>query len=186
MSHVVIVHGWKSRPGSNWKPWVKSELEKSGIKVDIPEMPDSMDPEVNAWVDKIRDTVGKPTQQTYLVGHSLGCIAILKYLETLNGKEAVGAAIMVAGFGRKFETYQGQHPSFFDRDLDWVRIREHCRIFIAIASDNDENIKLDQAELFRQELGAKVVILHGMGHFASDDGVYELPTVRDELLALTR
>jgi uncharacterized protein len=184
MKHVVIVHGWKGRPETNWKPWLKKELDSKGYEVDVPGMPETEHPIANDWVKKLTATVGKPTEDTYLVGHSLGCITILRYLETLKDDEQIGGVILVAGFGQRFPAYQGQHDSFFDHELDWQRIREHCRNFVAVNSDDDPHIGLEQMELFHDRLDAKGVVLHGMGHFGSADNVFELPVVRDELLAI--
>lgn len=186
MKHVVIIHGYKGKPESNWKPWLGSELEALGFKVDIPAMPNSETPLQSSWIETIAKTVGKPTSETFLVGHSLGCIAILEYLETLQQDETIGAALLVAGFGRRFEGYQGQHDNFFNHELEWQTIRKHCRHFIAIHSDNDPYIKTDQMELFQDKLGAKGVLVRGMGHFGSADEVFELQVARDELLAIAK
>ena len=186
MKHVVIIHGYKGKPESNWKPWLSSELETRGFKVDIPSMPSSETPLQSSWVEMIAKIVGQPTSDTFLVGHSLGCIAILNYLETLQQGETIGAALLVAVFGGRFEGYQGQHDSFFSHKLNWQTVRNHCRNFVAIHSDDDPYIKIDQMELFKDKLGSKGVLVRGMGHFGSADGVYELPIARDELLAIAR
>lgn len=185
MKHVVIVHGWKGRPETNWKPWLKDELEKSGNStVDVPAMPHSEHPVASEWVQGLAHAVSQPTSETYLVGHSLGCITILRYLETLKNNQKIRAAILVAGFGQRFKGYQGQHDSFFDHDLDWQSIRKHCDHFVTIYSDDDPFIKIDQMELFKDKLGAKGIVVHGMGHFGSADNVFKLPVVRDELFKL--
>lgn len=55
---------------------------------------------------------------------------------------------------------------------------------VVIHSDDDPFIKLDQMELFKDKLGAKGIVVHGMGHFGSADNVFKLPVVRDELFKL--
>jgi predicted alpha/beta hydrolase family esterase len=147
-------------------------------------MPDAANPVAIAWVEKLAEVVGAPSIDTYLVGHSLGCITILRYLETLQKDERVGGVVMVAGFGQVFDGYHGQHDTFFDHELDWQKIRVHCRQFVAIHSDNDPSIKLNQMELFERELGAKGLAVSGLGHFGSADNVFKLPVVRDELISL--
>lgn len=185
MKHAVIIHGWKSNPESNWKPWLATELKAAGFRVDIPVMPDPQHPNADDWVATLAETVGRSTDDTYLIGHSLGCMTILRYLEGLNANEKIRAALFVAGFGMKFQTYHDQHDSFFDHELDWAAIRSHCDAFVAIHSDNDPSIKLDQMALFKRELGAKAIVVPGMGHFGSADKTYELPIVRDELFLLS-
>ena len=103
----------------------------------------------------------------------------------MNFVQKVGGVVLVAGFGERFRRYEkGRHDTFFDNDLDWELIREHCNNFVAIQSDDDPGIELAQLELFKQKLAAKTVKVHGMGHFSTADGVYEVPIVRDELLGL--
>lgn len=183
--HVIIVHGYKGKPETNWKPWLRQELETKGMKVDVPEMPNTEHPIASEWVTMLAKTVGEPTQDTYLIGHSLGCITVLRYLETLNENQKIGGAILVAGFGERFPKYQtGNHDTFFDHTLDWSHIRERCNNFVAIHSEDDPGVNAEQLDLFEDKLGAKVLREHGFGHFGSADGVFEIPLVRDELLAM--
>ncbi|SRR6266568_4489907 len=184
--HVIIVHGYRGKPETNWKPWLRRELEKTkGMKVDVPEMPNTDYPLATEWVTMLAETVGEPTRNTYLIGHSLGCITILRYLETLNEGQKIGGAILVAGFGERFQRYQsGSHDTFFDHELDWPRIRDHCNDFVAIHSEDDLAVDAAQLDLFAGKLGAKPLLEHGFGHFGSADGALEIPLVRDELLAM--
>lgn len=45
--------------------------------------------------------VGVPDEQTYFVGHSLGCQAIARYLESLSESIKVGGVVFVAGFFKR-------------------------------------------------------------------------------------
>lgn len=183
--HVVIVHGYKGKPETNWKPWLRDELEAKGMKVDVPEMPNTEHPLADEWVVKLAETVGSPTEDAYLVGHSLGCITILRYLETLNKNQKIGGAILIAGFGEPFPKYQsGSHDTFFDHTLNWRYIQDRCNDFVAIHSDDDPSVNAEQLDLFETRLGAKVLREHGFGHFGSADGVFEIPLVRNELFAM--
>lgn len=186
MKHAVIVHGYKAKPETNWKPWLKAHLEEIGFEVDIPAMPNTDHPEATEWALKLAETVGEPNEDVYLVGHSLGCITILRYLESLAANQTVGACVLIAGFGEKFEKYQGGHDSFFDHELDWEKIKTHCPHFIAIHSDDDPGVDSAQLELFKQKLGAKTILTHGMGHFASADGVFEVPIVLEQIVSFAK
>ena len=183
--HVVIVHGYKGKPETNWKPWLRHELEAKGMEVDVPEMPNTDHPLADEWVAKLAEIVVSPTEDTYFVGHSLGCITILRYLETLGKNQKIGGAILVAGFGERFPKYQaGSHDTFFDHVLDWSHIRDRCNNFVAIHSEDDPGVNAEQLDLFEDKLGAKILREHGFGHFGSADGVFEIPLVRDKLLAM--
>lgn len=185
MKRAIIVHGFKGKPDTNWKPWLKKELEKEGYVVAIPEMPDTEHPEKSAWVAKLADTVGEiGSDDIYLIGHSLGCITILKYLETLSGNQKIKACIFVAGFTRKFRGYNGGHDSFFDDDLDSVKIKARVDTLVAIQSDNDSAVGFEELKVFGDKLGARTIAVSNMGHFGSTDGVFEVPLVRDVLLEI--
>lgn len=90
MKRAIIVHGFKGKPDTNWKPWLKNELEGKGFKVDIPAMPNPDYPQVSEWVSELSDTIGSfDSDQIYLIGHSLGCITILKRLNIIKQLERV-------------------------------------------------------------------------------------------------
>ena len=48
------------------------------------------------WVAEITKIVEAPDKDTYFIGHSIGCQAILRYLEKINSP--VGGALFVAGW----------------------------------------------------------------------------------------
>jgi predicted alpha/beta hydrolase family esterase len=96
---AVFVHGYQGTAMGGWRPWLKRELEARGWSVSAPEMPTPDAPMVEEWVATIAREVGDSGKDCVLVGHSLGCIAILRYLE--RAKKQVGGAVFVAGFAGK-------------------------------------------------------------------------------------
>lgn len=185
MKRAIIVHGFKGKPDTNWKPWLKKELEANDFIVDIPEMPNTENPNVIEWVSKLSETVADITNdQIYLIGHSLGCITILKYLETFNEDQKVKASVFVAGFTRQFKAYRNGHDSFFENDLDFSKIKRHSDIFIAIHSQDDPNVGFEELVLFKDKLDARTISVDGSGHFGSVDGVFEVPVVLDAILSV--
>lgn len=100
MKRVFIIHGWDFNPKMNWYPWLKKELEKKGYSVTVPAMPKTSEPEISAWVSNLKKVVGKLDEETYLVGHSIGCQAILRFLERENYKGKLKKVVFVAGWFR--------------------------------------------------------------------------------------
>lgn len=96
MKRIIIIHRWEGGSGDDWRPWLKLELEKLGYKVQVPDMPDTNAPVIEKWVSKIKEIVGEPDGDTYFIGHSIGCQAILRYLQTIDN--SVGGALFVAGW----------------------------------------------------------------------------------------
>ncbi len=182
MKRVLIVHGFQGSPDTGWKPWIATELEKKGFKVFVPFMPDPDHPKATEWISKIAEIVGRPDKGTYLIGHSLGCPAILRYLETLDKGQQVGGAILVAGPAY----YRGvkEIRNFFSSPFEWKKIRSACAKFAVIHSGDDKIVPVEHAYVYQRNLGAKAIITKGMGHFSSDEGIIEAPVVLDSLLKM--
>jgi len=98
MKKAVVIHCWEGYPNYCWYPSAKNELENKGYEVLVPEMPETNLPKLSGWLPKLQEVACKADQDLYLVGHSLECITILRYLESLNEGEKIGGAILVAGF----------------------------------------------------------------------------------------
>ncbi len=184
---VFIIHGWEGNPQADWFPWLKRELEKRDFQVFVPAMPNPEKPKMKAWVSNLAKTVGEPDPECYLVGHSLGCITILRYLETLKEGKAVGGVLLVAGFAGdlNFPEYKGELSSFFGKPLDWKKLKITGRRFISIHSDNDPYVPLVNRKTFEEKLKAEAIVLHKMGHLNIESGVTELPIALDSVLKLS-
>ena len=98
MKRMFIVHRWDGTPKSDWYPWLKKELEKKGFKVEVPEMPNTSEPKINDWVAHLKKVVGKLDSKTYFIGHSIGCQAIMRFLEKEDYNGKVGNIVFVAGW----------------------------------------------------------------------------------------
>ena len=97
---LFIVHGWGGTPGENWFPWLRDMAERREFDVHAPAMPDASNPREAPWVGELAAEVGDhPDVDSYFVGHSLGCMAILRYLEGLGegGIEWMQVAAMELG-----------------------------------------------------------------------------------------
>lgn len=184
VKRIVIVHGWQGSPQGNWFPWLKTELEKLGHEVLVPAMPHADRPQQSEWVAHLQMIIGTCNPSLYLVGHSLGVMAILRYLESLPTGEEVGGAVLVAGFSEPIGI--AALRSFFTAPLDYQRVRLAARSFIAIHSDNDPYVPIAQGELLRDTISAQLVIMKNAGHLNAEDGFYQLPVVLEKLHAVMR
>ena len=175
MKRAVIIHGWEGHPDECWFPWLKSRLEELGYSVEVPQMPEPDNPKLDKWLPHLKSVIGEPDKEMVLIGHSLANITILRFLEELGEKQAVGKVIMVAGFS----DYLGfkEIENFFERPIQWEKIRKHCSDFTAIHSDNDPYVPLKYADIFKERLGAKIIIEHGKGHMGGKDKTNELLSV---------
>lgn len=191
MPRVYIVHGWEGSPDEGWFPWLRGELSKQKCSVHVLEMPNPIAPQIDSWVRFLAAAVGQPDTDTYLVGHSIGCQTILRYLERLPVGAKIGGAVFVAGWvslkpaALEDEDAKAVADPWLHRPLSWVKIKTHLPKLVAIASDDDPFVSLEDQHIFRQHLGAEVIIEHSRGHFSGSDGVTMLPAARDAVLRLT-
>lgn len=184
MRRVYIVHGWEGYPEEGWRPWLKKELEARGFKVFIPAMPNTKNPKQVEWVAHLQSVVGTPDEECYFIGHSLGCIGILRYLETLPEKTKVRGVILVAGFDNDLGV--PELSDFFKTPINWNKIKSHSDTFISIQSDNDPYNLLPFNQVFKEKLGAETIVEHNKKHFSGDDGITELPIVLQFLLRIAK
>lgn len=180
---AFIIHGWEGSPDIHWFPWLKENLVKKGFTVSAPQMPDTMNPKMDAWVNKLSEEVGKPDKDCYFIGHSLGCITILRYLETLKPSERAGGVVMVAGFPERIN--YDELNNFFLKPIEWESIASRCKNFVAIFSDNDPYVPLKYADTFKTKLNAEIVVEHNKGHFNADEGVTKLPIALEKVLEIS-
>lgn len=185
---VYIIHGWEGYPENNWFPWLKKELEKRKFKVIIPSMPNTEEPKIEEWVSFLKKQVNQPDKNTYFIGHSIGCQTIMRYLETLRGDVKIGGIIFVAGWFNliNLETKEAEliAKPWLETLINFNKILSHNKKFVVIFSDNDKFVPLTDAKLFKNRLGAKIIIEKNKGHFDDENLVKELPVVLKELLKL--
>lgn len=77
MKRVFIIHGWGGDSKGDWFVWLKKDLETKGFVVIASDMPDTWHPKISEWVNKIKELAGNVDEETYFVGHSIGCQAML-------------------------------------------------------------------------------------------------------------
>lgn len=178
---VIIVHGWEKGPESDWFPWAKKELEKLGYEVSVPEMPDTDAPKIEAWVSKLQEVAGEVDENTILIGHSIGCQTILRFLERLPEGQMVNKVICAGGW---FSLTEEAVPTdeekeiakpWLETPINFKKVKKMANSFVAIFSDNDPYVPLENSEIFKEKLGSEVVIEHHQGHFNEEVGITELP-----------
>jgi len=189
---VFIIHGWHGYPNEGWFPWLKQELENKGFEVHVPEMPETDVPVISKWINHLNKIVKNPDKETYFVGHSIGCQAILRYIEKLENGIKIGGAVLVAPWMTLDEnTYKEEGEEgrkiakpWIETSIDFSKILNHTDRFTVIFSDNDPYVPLQNATIFEEELFAQTFIEYNKGHFSGEDNIKELPIVLEELLKM--
>lgn len=177
MKRVYIIHGWDGTPQEGWFPWLKKKLEAEGVEVHVPAMPDSAHPTIDIWVPFLQHLVGQPDDQTFFIGHSVGCQTILRYLERLSEGKKVGGVVLVAGWTTlKSEALADEVAAsvaapWLQRPINWPKIRAHVATVTAIHSDDDQFVSIENGKVFTRELGATLIVEHQKRHLGGEDGI---------------
>ncbi len=180
MKRVIIVHCWSGTPQYCWYQSAKGQLEPQDFAVEVPAMPETDEPKLKLWLPKLIETVGQPDADLYLVGHSIGCATIMRYLEQLPEGQKVGGVVLVAGFTNDLGF--DELKNFYETPLDFAKIREKSvKGFVNIHSDDDQYVPLGNSGELKKHLGGEAIVLHGKGHFSgpldNEDSCTELPEV---------
>ena len=183
----IIIHRWSANPESDWYKSVAESLKNEGFNVEIPEMPNTSEPEINSWINKLNESVPNPNLETCFIGHSIGCQAILRYLESLDNKVKVGRIVLVApwfnlqNLEKESEKIAKQ---WIETPIDLDKVKKHLTKITAIFSDNDPWVSLSDIEVFKSLLGAKIIVDHNKGHFSSEDNITSLQLVVNEVVTV--
>ena len=186
MKRAFIVHGWDFNPNMNWYSWLKRELENKGFKVVVPEMPNTSEPDIDEWTSYLSKVVGKLDEKTYFIGHSMGCQTIMRFLEKVNFNRKLPKIVFVAGWF-KLDNLENEEVKeiakpWLEKPIDLNKVKKRIGKLTVFLSDNEPYDYLKENELmFKEKLGARVIILKNKGHFTEDDGITNIPEILDEI-----
>jgi hypothetical protein len=183
---VIIAHGWGGHPEENWFPWLKNNLEERNFEVIIPQLPIPKNPKIQNWVPALNEVVGDADEETYFVGHSLGCQTIARYLESLPEDLKVGGVVFVAGFFDEVSRVPEEIVEhWMGASVDLKKVKKHFDKSVALFSDDDPHVPIENIDSFRDVLGSEIILQNKKGHFGSRDACFELPIVLDSILKLS-
>lgn len=174
---LVLVHGWEGSPTTDWFPWLAKKMSDK-YQVFNMSMPNPAHPTKNEWVKHLEDHV-KPSASTDFVAHSIGCMAVLRFIERLDKK--VGKVVLVAPYIDNIKNYK-TIQSFFARKLNEEQIIKNCEQIFCLFSDDDPYVPLSMKDEVEKRLKAETKVCEGYGHFTRSDDVLRLPQVRDFLV----
>ncbi len=181
---IFLIHGWEGSPQKDWLAWVENQLEQKatlanssapggsgrGYQVHVPEMPNTDNPEKKAWINKLSQVVGKLEHTDILVGHSLGCQTILRYLESQDNK--CDKVILVAPWNTLSEEIMSDADdsiiarSWTEAPINFEKVRGKANSFIALFSKNDPLVPFEENNKWLNEnLEVQTVVYLDKGHF---------------------
>lgn len=141
--------------------------------MDVPALPNSQAPVLEDWLETLKNRIGVPDERTHFVAHSLGCVTLLKYLQSWPSETRIGSLILVAGFtGRLLN-----HPpldAFTLSAVDFETVRRMAHVRHVFVSDNDMSVRPHHTEKLAEDLQAKLWRFPEAGHFLGSEGITKL------------
>lgn len=160
---VTILHGYAMTPEKMWFPRLHAELERRGVGVAIPRLPDPLRPNYKKWMKAALPYARSWTPSTMVIAHSLGGVLALRLLEHVV-KVRIGALVLVSP---PFTATVNVKPlvEFFERPIDWSRVRDMARGIVIIQAKDDPLVPPDHAVRYAEMLQAERVSVAKGGHF---------------------
>ena len=191
MNKIYIVHCWDGTKDDGWYPWLDKQLSNENNIVYRFDMPNTTSPDINEWVSFLDSKVESLDENTFFVGHSIGCQTIMRYLQTKNMCK-IGGILFVAPWLELLdfaiedeESYNVAKP-WLNTKIDFEKVKQFTNNINCIFSDNDYFVSLDQKDKFEKLLDANTIVVSGKGHISQDDGVYELKEILEECKNMLR
>lgn len=176
--NIVVLHGTKGSPDSNWFPWIKEKAQKAGIQIDVPTLPTPEGHTLENWLEAIKGI--DFNEETILIGHSCGATFLLHLLESHKVKKA----IFVSGFIREIgiPEYDDLNASFIKKSgWDWDAIQNNAKDILIYHGSNDPYVPVEQAKELHQKIGGKLKIIKDGGHLNVETGYTQFPELWNNL-----
>lgn len=178
---VYIIHCWDGSKSDNWYLWLKKHLENNHVQVILENMPNSDKPTINSWVNKLESLVTTLDEDTYFIGHSIGCQTILRFLEKKDVQKIGGILLIAPWLDLIHENLCDYEEKiaheWIQTPIEFEKLKKFTSNITAIFSSNDFFVASSEKEKFQKFLNANIITVENKGHFTEEDGVCELPEI---------
>ena len=171
IDRILIVPRWAGSPSSDCYPWLTGALRERfpSIEVRALAMPEPTTPRIDTWPSHIAAEAGADRdvlRRTLVVGHSVGCQAILRALAAMPEDIQVFGVLLVAAWFQIDKPWETIVP-WIDEPYDVRRARARTPWLDVLLSDNDpftSNFRNSAAE-FQSSVDANVTVVPDAKHF---------------------
>lgn len=189
MKKVYIIHGWDGSPDEPLFVWLDKNLSDKGFEVKRLGMPNPEVPVIEKWLEKMNQEI-LLDENTILVGHSVGCQAVMRFLESKNINFKIKGILLLAPWIHLDQTTieeEGEEVveiarPWMEVPINFEKVKNSSEKITAIFSDNDDFVPVSEEKFFAEKLGAKTIMEHEKGHFSPSENISELQSALDSIL----
>ncbi len=186
--NCIIIHGCPSNAekamdpkkrtyDKHWIPWLKRELIKNNIKVEVPLMPNPWEPNYDSFKGEFEKY--PVSDKTILVGHSCGCAFLVRWLG--ESKQKVHKLLLVGPWNLPGEDDKYK-KSFYEYPID-QSIKSRVDEIVTFTSDDEEDDGKKSVKIFQEAIGGNIIELKSHGHYTMEDmGTEEFPELLYQIL----
>lgn len=171
---VLIVHGLGGSGPDHWQTWLWQRLLERGVDVSYIDLPDADEPQLEPWVEKLGEEVGRLGPDGLVVAtHSLGAVTWLHLAARTNRRLAERVLLVAppsAGAGVQ------EIAEFVPAPLDAEAVSRAAGSTRVVCSDAGDPYRPEGPELFAP-LSVPIDVIPGAGHLNTDAGYGEWPAV---------
>jgi uncharacterized protein len=170
----LIVHGLGGSGPLHWQSWLAERLREHGESVSYPDLPNSDEPSLEAWLSVLeRERSGREPGQLVVVCHSLGAVTWLHLAARAERRLAERVLLVAppsAGAG------VAEIAEFVPAPLDAAAVSRAAGSTRVVCADSGDPYRPEGPELF-QPLGVPVDVIEGGGHLNPETGFGPWPAV---------
>ena len=146
-----------------WYSWARDEFQKLGFPVRAENMPDPEIAHMDIWLPHIKNEL-QADENTIIIGHSLGAVAAMRYLEhnKLLGAVLIGACYTDLGLESEKEA------GYYTDPWQWESIKANTKWLIQFASTDDPYVMIDEARYIHKQTNSEYYEFTDRGHFGDE------------------
>ncbi len=188
MKKVFIIHGFGGMPNGGWLSWLMVELGKINIWACALPMPNANNPTKEEWVNFMKASIGHPDQNMFLVGHSLGGPAVLRYMESLENNNHLGGVLLISSFIEPIDMDNTKSDfrkidNFVIPEINLEKIKNIPNKVTLIHGKKDTVAPFSHSEKISRIMNGKLILIPEGDHFSQKIKpiCYQLPEALEAL-----
>jgi leucyl-tRNA synthetase len=176
--NFILLHGKHGGPVEKFFPWLKKQLEDKGCKVQVPQMPNTEEPNDDEQTEYVINNC-KFDEKTVIVGHSFGGVVALRLLE--KGIRVNKIILAATPFTSKFLDGKTRNSvaKALAKGFDFSLIKKNAKSFVGLYDENDDIVSPEEGKQYAKLLGgAYLKVKANSPHFGSELE----PTIKNTIL----